>query len=189
MTPADALGSLLVNAGLAAQHLPPGGQARAARWRDWVAGKKILLLLDDAAGHRAGSAAAARRRRQPGAGHQPPSADRPGRLRRDQPRCLVPRRGSGLAGPAGGPARHRRRGCGGRRGHPAVRVPAAGDRDARPAAEPAPRLDRGGPGRQPGRGPGPARRDARGVLSSPPRSTCPTPTWHRPGSDCSAASA
>ena len=50
-SPADALGSLLVNAGLAAQHLPPGEQARAARWRDWVAGKKILLLLDDAAGH------------------------------------------------------------------------------------------------------------------------------------------
>ena len=49
--PADALGSLLVTAGLAAQHLPPGAEARAARWRDLVAGKKILLLLDDAAGH------------------------------------------------------------------------------------------------------------------------------------------
>ena len=49
--PADALGSLLLTAGLAAQHLPPGEQARAARWRDFVAGKKILLLLDDAAGH------------------------------------------------------------------------------------------------------------------------------------------
>ena len=49
--PADALGSLLLTAGLAAQHLPPGTEARAARWRDLVAGKKILLLLDDAAGH------------------------------------------------------------------------------------------------------------------------------------------
>ena len=49
--PADALGSLLLTAGLAAQHLPPGTEARAARWRDFVAGKKILLLLDDAAGH------------------------------------------------------------------------------------------------------------------------------------------
>ena len=49
--PTDALGSLLVTAGLAAQHLPPGVEARAARWRDLVAGKKILVLLDDAAGH------------------------------------------------------------------------------------------------------------------------------------------
>ena len=49
--PADALGSLLLTAGLATQHLPPGTETRAARWRDFVAGKKILLLLDDAAGH------------------------------------------------------------------------------------------------------------------------------------------
>jgi tetratricopeptide (TPR) repeat protein/transcriptional regulator with XRE-family HTH domain len=49
--PADALASLLLTAGVAAQQMPPGLEARAARWRDHVAGKKILLLLDDAAGH------------------------------------------------------------------------------------------------------------------------------------------
>jgi tetratricopeptide (TPR) repeat protein/transcriptional regulator with XRE-family HTH domain len=49
--PADALASLLLTAGVAAPHIPPGVEARAARWRDQVAGKKILLLLDDAAGH------------------------------------------------------------------------------------------------------------------------------------------
>jgi DNA-binding SARP family transcriptional activator/tetratricopeptide (TPR) repeat protein len=49
--PADALASLLLTAGLGAQQIPPGLEARAARWRDYVAGKKILLVLDDAAGH------------------------------------------------------------------------------------------------------------------------------------------
>jgi tetratricopeptide (TPR) repeat protein/transcriptional regulator with XRE-family HTH domain len=50
--PADALASLLLmTAGVAAQHIPPGLEARAAKWRDHVAGKKILLLLDDVAGH------------------------------------------------------------------------------------------------------------------------------------------
>jgi transcriptional regulator with XRE-family HTH domain/tetratricopeptide (TPR) repeat protein len=49
--PADALASLLLTAGVAAPQIPPGLQARAARWRDHVAGRKILLLLDDAAGH------------------------------------------------------------------------------------------------------------------------------------------
>jgi len=49
--PADSLASLLETAGLRAQQIPPGLEARAARWRDHVAGKKILLLLDDAAGH------------------------------------------------------------------------------------------------------------------------------------------
>ena len=49
--PADALASLLLTAGVAAQQIPPGLEARAGRWRDYVAGKKILLLLDDAAGH------------------------------------------------------------------------------------------------------------------------------------------
>jgi DNA-binding SARP family transcriptional activator/tetratricopeptide (TPR) repeat protein len=49
--PADALASLLLTAGLAPQQIPPGLEARAARWRDQVAGKKVLLLLDDAAGH------------------------------------------------------------------------------------------------------------------------------------------
>ena len=49
--PVDALASLLLSAGVAAQQIPPGLQARAARWRDYLAGKKVLLLLDDAAGH------------------------------------------------------------------------------------------------------------------------------------------
>jgi tetratricopeptide (TPR) repeat protein/transcriptional regulator with XRE-family HTH domain len=49
--PADALASLLLIAGVPAAQIPPGLQARAGRWRDQVAGRKILLLLDDAAGH------------------------------------------------------------------------------------------------------------------------------------------
>jgi len=49
--PADALASLLLTAGVAAAQIPPGIDARAARWRDHAAGKKILLVLDDAAGH------------------------------------------------------------------------------------------------------------------------------------------
>jgi len=49
--PADALASLLLTVGVPAQQIPPGLEARAALWRDHVAGKKILLLLDDAAGH------------------------------------------------------------------------------------------------------------------------------------------
>jgi len=49
--PADALASLLLTAGVSAAQIPPGLDARAGRWRDQVAGKKILLLLDDAAGH------------------------------------------------------------------------------------------------------------------------------------------
>src|SRR5262249_35892500 len=51
VNPADALASLLVMAGLAAQAIPPGLDARAACWRDYLAGKKMLLVLDDAAGH------------------------------------------------------------------------------------------------------------------------------------------
>jgi len=49
--PADALASVLLAAGVAAAQIPPGLEARAGRWREQVAGKKILLLLDDAAGH------------------------------------------------------------------------------------------------------------------------------------------
>jgi hypothetical protein len=49
--PADALASLLLTAGVAAAQIPPGAEARAARWRGYAAGKKILLLLDDAVGH------------------------------------------------------------------------------------------------------------------------------------------
>jgi tetratricopeptide (TPR) repeat protein/transcriptional regulator with XRE-family HTH domain len=48
---ADALASLLLTAGVPAAQIPPGLEARAARWRDQVAGKKVLLLLDDAVGH------------------------------------------------------------------------------------------------------------------------------------------
>ena len=49
--PADALSSLLLTAGMPASAIPPGLEARAARWRGHVAGKKILILLDDAASH------------------------------------------------------------------------------------------------------------------------------------------
>jgi tetratricopeptide (TPR) repeat protein len=49
--PADALASLLLAAGIGARQIPPGAEARAARWRDYLAGKKMLLVLDDAAGH------------------------------------------------------------------------------------------------------------------------------------------
>jgi len=49
--PADALASLLLTAGAGAQQIPPGLEARAGRWRDYLAGKKVLLLLDDAASH------------------------------------------------------------------------------------------------------------------------------------------
>jgi len=49
--PADALASLLLAAGISAQAIPAGLDARAGLWRDFLAGKKILLVLDDAAGH------------------------------------------------------------------------------------------------------------------------------------------
>jgi tetratricopeptide (TPR) repeat protein/transcriptional regulator with XRE-family HTH domain len=49
--PADALASLLLAAGVAAQAIPAGVDARAGLWRDFLAGKKVLLVLDDAAGH------------------------------------------------------------------------------------------------------------------------------------------
>jgi tetratricopeptide (TPR) repeat protein/transcriptional regulator with XRE-family HTH domain len=51
VAPADALASLLLIAGAPASQIPPGTDARAARWRDHLAGKKVLLVLDDAAGH------------------------------------------------------------------------------------------------------------------------------------------
>jgi tetratricopeptide (TPR) repeat protein/transcriptional regulator with XRE-family HTH domain len=49
--PTDALASLLLTAGVPAAQIPPGVDARAARWRDQMGGKKVLLVLDDAAGH------------------------------------------------------------------------------------------------------------------------------------------
>jgi tetratricopeptide (TPR) repeat protein/transcriptional regulator with XRE-family HTH domain len=51
VSPADALGSLLLTAGVPAAQIPAGADARAARWRDQVARKKVLLVLDDATGH------------------------------------------------------------------------------------------------------------------------------------------
>jgi tetratricopeptide (TPR) repeat protein/transcriptional regulator with XRE-family HTH domain len=49
--PADALASLLLVAGIGAQAIPAGLEARAGCWRDYLAGKKVLLVLDDATGH------------------------------------------------------------------------------------------------------------------------------------------
>jgi tetratricopeptide (TPR) repeat protein/transcriptional regulator with XRE-family HTH domain len=49
--PAEALASLLLIAGTDAKQIPPGLEARAALWRDHLAGKRLLLLLDDAVGH------------------------------------------------------------------------------------------------------------------------------------------
>ena len=51
VSPAGALASLLLTAGVPAAQIPPGVDARAPRWRDYLAGKKVLLVLDDAAGH------------------------------------------------------------------------------------------------------------------------------------------
>lgn len=49
--PAEALGSLLLTAGVAARHIPPELEARSRLWRHYLAGKRVLLLLDDAVGH------------------------------------------------------------------------------------------------------------------------------------------
>jgi len=49
--PADALASLLLTAGVSAQQIPPGLEARSRLWRDHLAGMRLLLVLDDAAGH------------------------------------------------------------------------------------------------------------------------------------------
>jgi tetratricopeptide (TPR) repeat protein len=51
VTPADALARLLQIVGVSAAHIPADLEARAALWRDQLAGRRILLLLDDAAGH------------------------------------------------------------------------------------------------------------------------------------------
>ena len=47
--PGDALASLLLTAGIPAGQIPPDLEARAALWRDRLAGKQLLLILDDAA--------------------------------------------------------------------------------------------------------------------------------------------
>lgn len=49
--PADALASLLQITGTPPRQLPSGLEARASRWRDWLAGRRVLLVLDDAHGH------------------------------------------------------------------------------------------------------------------------------------------
>jgi tetratricopeptide (TPR) repeat protein len=51
IAPEDALASLLQISGIAAGHIPRGLEARAALWRDHLAGRRLLLLLDGAAGH------------------------------------------------------------------------------------------------------------------------------------------
>lgn len=49
--PADALASLLLTTGVAADQIPAGMPERTGLWRSHLAGKRMLLLLDDAAGH------------------------------------------------------------------------------------------------------------------------------------------
>lgn len=49
--PADALASLLITSGVAAERIPAALRDRAALWRSQLAGKRVLLLLDDAASH------------------------------------------------------------------------------------------------------------------------------------------
>jgi tetratricopeptide (TPR) repeat protein len=46
--PEDALAMLLLQDGMAPQQIPADADARAARWRDRMAGRRILFLLDDA---------------------------------------------------------------------------------------------------------------------------------------------
>jgi tetratricopeptide (TPR) repeat protein len=48
--PAEALATLLLTTGVAAQRIPPGLEARSALWRGHLADQKVLLVLDDAAG-------------------------------------------------------------------------------------------------------------------------------------------
>ena len=50
VAPADALASLLLTVGVAAQKIPADLDARAALWRDHLAGKRMLVVLDDAVG-------------------------------------------------------------------------------------------------------------------------------------------
>ena len=83
--PADALASLLLAAGTRRPGDPAGLEARAGRWRDHLAGKKILLVLDDAAGHEQVRPLLPGTAGQPGADHQPAAADRAGGRRGDQP--------------------------------------------------------------------------------------------------------
>ena len=131
--PADALASLLLTAGVPAQLIPPGLEARAGRWRDHVAGKKILLVLDDAAGHEqvrpllpgtAGSLVLVTSRRRLTA------LDDAAVISLD---TLPPGEAAALLAQLAGRPDLAARGPG-RGDNPAVRVPAAGHRDAGPAA-------------------------------------------------------
>jgi tetratricopeptide (TPR) repeat protein/transcriptional regulator with XRE-family HTH domain len=47
----DALASLLLTTGVAAEQIPAALPERSALWRSHLAGKRVLLLLDDAASH------------------------------------------------------------------------------------------------------------------------------------------
>ena len=49
VSPADALGSLLLTIGVSAGQIPADLEARTGLWRDRLAGRRLLLLLDDAA--------------------------------------------------------------------------------------------------------------------------------------------
>lgn len=49
--PSDALASLLLTAGVSAERIPNGLDARSRLWRHYLAGRHMLLVLDDAAGH------------------------------------------------------------------------------------------------------------------------------------------
>ena len=146
--PADALVSLLLTAGLNPQLIPPGLEARTARWRDHVAGKKILLILDDAASHEqvapllpgtAGSLVLVTSRRRLAA-LQDATVISLDTLPPDEAAEL-------LARLAGRPGMSAGRCCGGR-DQLLVRVPAAGDRDARRPAAPPSRLDPSRTGRR-----------------------------------------
>lgn len=49
--PSEALASLLLTAGVSAEQIPSGLDARSRLWRHHLAGQHMLLVLDDAAGH------------------------------------------------------------------------------------------------------------------------------------------
>ena len=160
--PADALSSLLLTAGVPATQVPPGLEARAARWRDHVAGKKILLLLDDAASHEqvrpllpgtGGSLVLVTSRRRLTA------LDDAAVISLD---TLAPQEAAALlVRLAGRPGLQPADRCGGR-DHPAVRVPAAGDRADRQPVAPPPGPDRRERGGKPRSGNRPAGTDAGG---------------------------
>ena len=50
-TAAEALGTLLLAVGVAAERVPNDEEARMTLWRDSLAGRRVLIVLDDAASH------------------------------------------------------------------------------------------------------------------------------------------